>query len=139
MAGFEHRGESAFRKWPFMRALSKLVDRKRSWLREKRDAARERSLSRAEAQSRLDGLYARLCSPSEAAIGKKTAERLEAAFSQLPEDYRRVITLSRVVGMSHAEIAQEMSRDSGAVRVLHRALVRLRRLMHEQRSGGSYE
>ena len=38
----------------------------------------------------------------------------------------------RIFGMSHAEIAEELGREIGAVRVLlHRALVRLGRLMHE--------
>ncbi len=133
MAGFEYHGEAPFRKWLFMRALSKLVNRKRYWLRERRDAGREQRVSQLEAQTRLEGLYARVCSPSQGAIAKETAARLEATFTRLPDDYRQVITLSRVIGMSHAEIALEMGRELGAVRVLlHRALARLGRLMHEQ-------
>jgi len=132
LPGFDYRGEPAFRKWLFQQALSKLINRKRYYLREKRDAARERRLSRVEAQTKLEGLYARLCSPSEGAIASETAERLERAFDQLPDDYRQVITLARIIGMGHAEIAEEMGRQEGAVRVLlHRALARLGRLMHE--------
>jgi hypothetical protein len=60
--------------------------------------------------------------------------RLEVVFAQLPEDYRQVITLARIVGLSHAEIAGEMGRNEGTVRVLlHRALVRLGWLLHQER------
>ena len=56
-------------------------------------------------------------------------ERLEAAFRQLPDDYREVILLARMVGLSHAEIGRQMERTPQAVRVmLHRALARLARL-----------
>jgi RNA polymerase sigma factor (sigma-70 family) len=47
-----------------------------------------------------------------------------------PENYREVITLSRVVGLSHREIGEQIGKNEGAVRVLlHRALARLGRLM----------
>ena len=59
----------------------------------------------------------------------------EAAFAELPKDYQEVISLSRLYGMSHDEIAEELGRSAGAVRVLlHRALVRLGFLMHESRA-----
>ena len=52
------------------------------------------------------------------------------AFAQLPEDYREVITLSRVVGLSHGQIASQLGKSEGAVRVLlHRALARLSGLL----------
>ena len=137
MDGFEYRGEPAFRNWLFTRAMSKLINRKRFYLQQKRDPARERRISQVEAQTRLEALYAGLCSPSQDAIAGETLERLERAFDELPEDYRQVITLARIVGMSQAEVAEEMGRQPGAVRVLlHRALVRLGRLMHEDEQAG---
>ena len=49
--------------------------------------------------------------------------RVERALAELPEHYREVITLSRVVGLSHKEVAESMGRSEGATRVLlHRAL-----------------
>jgi RNA polymerase sigma factor (sigma-70 family) len=49
---------------------------------------------------------------------------MERAFDLLSDDHREVITLSRIVGLSHAEIAAELGRSEGAVRVLlSRALV----------------
>ena len=53
-------------------------------------------------------------------------ERLQRAFSTLPDEYREVITLARVVGLPHAEIAVKLGKSEGAVRILlHRALARL--------------
>ncbi len=130
---FEYRGEPAFRAWLCTKALTKLVNRKRYYLTAKRDVRRNQPLLAASDQD-LPQLYAKVFSASDQAVARETAKHLEAAFDQLPEDYRRVITLSRVLGMSHAEIGTELGRDQGAVRVLlHRALVRLGRLMHEGR------
>jgi DNA-directed RNA polymerase specialized sigma24 family protein len=43
-----------------------------------------------------------------------------------------VISLARIVGLSHAEIAKEMGRSEGAVRtLLSRALARLATLLDE--------
>lgn len=47
-----------------------------------------------------------------------------------------MITQARLLGLSHAEIADEMGRNEGAVRVLlHRALIRLGRIMTRDESG----
>ncbi len=73
----------------------------------------------------LDG-YRTFCTPSRAAQASEEVERIEAAFDGLPEEYREVITLSRVLGCSHAEIAARMGRSEGATRtLLYRALGRL--------------
>ena len=48
----------------------------------------------------------------------------------LPDEYRQVILLARIVGLSHADLAREMGRSETAVRtLLHRALARLAREM----------
>jgi hypothetical protein len=55
---------------------------------------------------------------------------LEAAFDELPEHYREVITLSRIAGLSRAEIAAHMGRSEASVRnLLSRALVVLAEAM----------
>jgi RNA polymerase sigma-70 factor, ECF subfamily len=52
--------------------------------------------------------------------------RLEAAFARLDADYREVIVLARVVGLSHAEIAARMGRTESATwNLLARALAKL--------------
>lgn len=129
---FDYRGMPAFRKWLFTKALSKLINRKRFYLAEKRNPDREISPSLFSTNNKIEDLYASMYSPSQAAMAREDIVRLESAFAQLPADYQEVIRLSRFVGMSHAEIAQEMGRQEGAVRVLlHRALGRLGLLMHD--------
>ena len=135
-ASFEYRGIAPFRKWLFQRVLTKLIDRKRFYLGQKRDVRRARPLGELCTQSGLEQLYASICSPSEAAIANEDIARLERAFARLPEDYRQMITMSRLLGMTHAEIAAELGRNEGAVRVLlHRALARLGLVMHADEAG----
>ena len=65
-------------------------------------------------------------SPSQEAMGAELLARLEAAFEELAEDEREVVLLSRVAGLSRAEVAQTMGRTENAVRnLLHRTLVKL--------------
>jgi RNA polymerase sigma-70 factor (ECF subfamily) len=126
---FEFRHEPAFRKWLFQKAMSKIIDRRRYWLAERRDPARELPAP--------EDLRASFLSASGFAIRNEDLAALEACYDQLPADYRHVITASRLVGLSHAEIAAEMGRNEGAVRMLlNRALARLSRLMRE-REGSS--
>ena len=54
--------------------------------------------------------------------------RLAEVLARLPEDYREVIVLRNLQGLSHEEVAERMGRSAGAVRMLWvRALSRLRR------------
>jgi RNA polymerase sigma-70 factor (ECF subfamily) len=124
---FEYRGPNSFRNWLLLRAEHKLRDRGRFWNREKRAAGREVPIQGAEDQER--GLFEQLRSfftPSRDAVAREELEQLEQGFAELPEDYRRVIVLSRVLGLSHEELAREMGRTPSATRtLLSRALARL--------------
>ncbi|MDP6386067.1 MAG: sigma factor-like helix-turn-helix DNA-binding protein, partial [Planctomycetota bacterium] len=65
-----------------------------------------------------------------AAIHSEQVERLEAAFDQMRPEWREVITLSRLVGMSMDEVADQMGRSKDATRsLLGRALVELSKLL----------
>lgn len=126
---FRFASESAFRQWLFTTALRKLVDRREHWLAAKRDAGREQPIgpeSGALDEERLVAAYRRLSSPSGHAVAREEIERLEAAFDRLSEDHREVITLARILGLSHAQIAERMGRSEGATRMLlARALAEL--------------
>lgn len=118
--GFEYRGEAAFRGWLFQAALNKIRDRHRYHDAEKRQALREQPIDGATAE-----VYHSL-TPSRVAMVRERVRRLEEAFDELPDEYREVITLARIAGLSHAEIAARMDRSSGATRMLlGRALARL--------------
>jgi RNA polymerase sigma-70 factor (ECF subfamily) len=124
----EFRGELAFKKWLYVATLNKLNERKRYYLRDKRDPNREQPLAD---DPDLTAAYLKITTASEVAVRREETERLQAAFDELPEDYREVITCARLLGMAHAEIAERMGRSEGAVRVLlSRAVARLGVLMH---------
>jgi RNA polymerase sigma-70 factor (ECF subfamily) len=130
---FEYRGANSFRNWLLLRAEHKIRDRGRFWSREKRAAALEvpihgghgRPAGEDDEQGVLEQLRC-LFTPSRDAVAREELEELERAFARLPEDYRRVIVLSRVLGLAHEEIAREMERSPNATRtLLSRALARL--------------
>jgi RNA polymerase sigma factor (sigma-70 family) len=128
---FEFRHEAAFRKWLFQKALSKVVDRRRYWLADKRDP-------RQVAGDPIEAVPAPSASVSGLAIRGEDLATLEQCFEELPDEYRRVIVAARLVGQSHAEIAAEMGRSVEAVgMLLHRALARLARLMHARGASGA--
>jgi RNA polymerase sigma-70 factor (ECF subfamily) len=96
-----------------------------------RDPAREVSLeAELDASSRRLGelLADSGPSPSAKADRNEQAVLLADALARLPEDYREVIVLRNLEGLSHEEVAARMGRGVGAVRMLWlRALSRLRR------------
>ena len=100
-----------------------------------RDVAREVSLDAALAESsrRLQQVLADTGpSPSEHAAQHEQELQLAAVLARLPDDYREVIVLRNLEGLSHEEVGQRMGRGVGAVRMLWlRALSRLRREMEE--------
>ena len=122
--GFRHGGEQAFRHWLYATAARKIADRFAFHAAERRDVARE--ASPRDASVVLARALGDQASPSQEAMGAELLARLEAAFEELAEDEREVVLLSRVAGLSRAEVAQTMGRTENAVRnLLHRTLVKL--------------
>jgi RNA polymerase sigma-70 factor, ECF subfamily len=91
-----------------------------------REVSLERQL--AESSQRLACvLAAPSSSPSQQAARHEEEVRLAEVLARLPEDYREVIVLRNLQGLSHEEVAERMGRSAGAVRMLWvRALARLR-------------
>jgi RNA polymerase sigma-70 factor (ECF subfamily) len=115
LGGFEYRGEGAFRHWLYTRAQNKLLEKHRYVDAEKRSVAREEHMP--DVTTVLPS-YQTLVTPSRVAAARETIARIEAAFDELPEDYREAITLHRICGLGYAEIAERMQRSEGAVRNL---------------------
>ena len=122
----DYRDEVGFRRWLYLAAERKIVDRARYHGREKRGGGRDAlALSDLELDHLTRG-YADLATPSRHAAGVEAVAALEAALAKLSEEQRRVVVLSKVVGLPHAEIAAELGKSEVAVRsLLHRALARL--------------
>ncbi|MBK8975932.1 MAG: sigma-70 family RNA polymerase sigma factor [Planctomycetes bacterium] len=126
---FEYRGRAAFRGYLCAWTMNKIRDRRRFHLAARRDLGREVS-----AIPDLAGVF----TPSEQAARREELERVEAAFDRLSPAQREVLTLSRIAGLSHAEIAERTGRQQGAVRVLlHKALARLATVLDSLRDGSS--
>ncbi|MBK8979279.1 MAG: sigma-70 family RNA polymerase sigma factor [Planctomycetes bacterium] len=128
--GFRYEGEQEFLGWLFTTALNKLREKQRFHHREKRSPGREASLDVADAEDLV--ALAHWLTPSRDAAGRERLQRLEAAFAALPDDYREVIGLARIAGLSHREIGARTGRTEAASRkLLGRALVRLGELLGE--------
>ncbi|MCB9898617.1 MAG: sigma-70 family RNA polymerase sigma factor [Planctomycetes bacterium] len=129
---FRFPGEAAFRAWLYTTAMRKVADRAEYWRAAKRDAQREalpesqRNTHSESDELRLLDCYRELCTPSQHAMGREALERIERGFERLPDDYREVIVLARLAGMSRKEIAEQMGRTEAAIRnLLPRALAQL--------------
>lgn len=118
---FQHGGEAGFKHWLYTTALRKLQKRDEHWRTQKREQGRE-----VADEELLIGCYRALSTPSRKAEAREEAQRLEQAFDALNEDDREVITLARVIGLPHRDIAERMGRTEQATRLLlHRALAKL--------------
>ncbi len=124
IGGFEYRGPLSFRHWLLRLAENKIRSRGRFWSRDKRASAREHAGADGDVGDLRELAHA--FTPSRNAAGREELQQLEAAFAELPEDDRRVILLSRILGLDHASVAAEMGRTPLATRsLLSRALAKL--------------
>ena len=129
---FRYGGERGMNQWLFTRAKRKIQDRVRFYTADKRDVARELPMSPPgdrDSDVRLSRAHpADARTPDRVVIEGEVASRVREAIADLPDDYREVVTLARLEGLSHAEIARRLGRSEVATRkILHRALARLAR------------
>ena len=137
---FQWNGEAGFRAWLYATALRKVADRAEYWSAQKRDPAREVSLDRGGASGTdhagLAGVYRTVVTPSLQAMGRETLRRLELAMDLLTDEQREVIVLSRIAGLSHAELAAHSGcTESTARQRVFRALAALAQRMGEPGEG----
>ena len=96
-----------------------------------RDIHLERDLNAQIDQSSVmldGGLVADISSPSQHASRREQSVLLADALSQLPADYREVIILRHLEGLSFPEVARRMERSEDSVQKLWvRSLARLRK------------
>jgi RNA polymerase sigma factor (sigma-70 family) len=115
---FQHGGESGFREWLFTTAQRKVVNHLVHWRTQKRSGNRDAVLP--------EELASLVATPSRHASAREELAAVEAAFDALSEEQREVVTCSRLLGLSHAEIAARLGKNEVAVRkTLSRGLARL--------------
>lgn len=129
---FQHGGEAGFREWLFTTAHRKIVNRLEHWRADKRSPAREAPAVVPEELAALGG------SPSRLAVAREDLATIEAAFDALGDEQREVVTMSRLLGMSHAAIAERLGKTEVAVRkILSRGLARLATVLAGEGEQGS--
>lgn len=125
IGSFRGTRDAQFRKWLFTLALNKILAKHRFHRAQRRDVAAE-----VVADESLCGAYGSMMTPSRVVAAREQVVRIERAMDVLPEEYRRVITLACLVGLSYAEIAADLDRSETAVRkLLSRARARLALLL----------
>lgn len=134
MPQFEGQTEEEFRAW--LRTILTHVlahEFRRYGGTQKRDVTQEVSMNESLLRSSewlSEALAGSVSSPSFQAARHEQELLLADVLTRLPDDYREVIVLRNLEGLSHEDIAQRMGRGVGAVRMLWvRALARLRQEM----------
>lgn len=132
---FTYQGEAAFRQWLFTAALRKLVEMDRNLTAAKRNV--DLHATHAPGSTFGDPMDRFICralgTPSKQAVGREMLDRIERALDTMTENEREVILLSRLAGLSNADIADKMEKNEKAVRVmLCRALAHLAERLEEK-------
>jgi len=121
--------------WLCQVAERRIIDAHRRLIgAQKRSAGREQPISAPSDQTGqaglIDLLVVSMTSPSAAFSRNEKEYRLLGALDQLPEDGRQALRMRYVQGMPSKEIAEQMGKTDGAVRVLlTRSLKRLETLL----------
>ena len=119
---FTYRNEGDFLRWLAKIAENRLRDIFDRFHADKRDVHKEIPFKK-EGRSTEDGSVGaagpmRTTTPSVIACKKEAMDRLEKALDKLKPEYKEVIVLKRIEGLSHAEIAGRLGKNAGAVRML---------------------
>jgi RNA polymerase sigma-70 factor, ECF subfamily len=138
IALFRGRSEREFLTWVRRVIGAILANQVRHYLGTKcRDLRLERALADEVDQSSRaldESLVAAQSSPSQQAVRREQAVLLADALQDLPEDYREVIILRQLEGLSFPDMARRMGRTEDSVKnVWLRALARLRRALEDLR------
>lgn len=120
---FEFRGEPQFKNWLYGSVLHEIAAHRERLLTLKRKPPGPQ-LTNTEAL--LSAVYTTRFDPGEQAANRELAGLLERAFDVLTNEQREVLTLHRIVGLPHAEIASQLGKSEDATRqLLHRAMAAL--------------
>jgi RNA polymerase sigma-70 factor (ECF subfamily) len=131
---FQGASEAQLVRWLRQILAAKLADLLRRYLGTRgRDVRLEREIADAfdHSSAVLDrGLVAPQPSPSQQAVRREQAVLLADALGELPDDYREVIVLRHLEGLTFPQVARQMGRSQDSVEKLWmRALMRLRQLL----------
>jgi RNA polymerase sigma-70 factor (ECF subfamily) len=130
LKNFTYRNEGDFLRWLCRIAENRLHDIFDKFHADKRNVRREIPFKRED--SRTEGAFigvsdpVRTTTPTAILSKKEALDRLEKALDKVKPEHREVIVLKMLEGLSHAEIAEQLGKNEGAVRTtLVRALAAL--------------
>jgi RNA polymerase sigma factor (sigma-70 family) len=115
-SGFVYSGEAAFRRWIYRIATNKIISKNRYHLAALRDAAREESLESRVWDLPQPGDSRPGHSPSGHAVHVEELERLQAAFDELEEEDRQILSMRRIFDLPARQIAEELGIAESTVR-----------------------
>jgi RNA polymerase sigma-70 factor (ECF subfamily) len=123
--------------WLCQIAEHRIIDAHRRFFgSQKRDAGKEVALGRPSEQTGVglvDMINASITSPSQAFSRNQKQMRLELAMRELPELGREALRLRYVEGLSTKEVADQLGKTDGAIRVLlSRTVAQLRAALGEE-------
>jgi RNA polymerase sigma-70 factor (ECF subfamily) len=119
---FTYRNEGDFLRWLSRIAENRFRDILDRFHANKRDIHKEMPFRKVGTST--EGGFAgaaepiRTTTPSVIMRKKEALDRLEQALDQLKPEYKEVVVLKRIEGLSHAEIAERLGKNAGAVRML---------------------
>jgi RNA polymerase sigma-70 factor (ECF subfamily) len=119
---FTYRNEGDFLRWLSKIAENKLHDIIKKFHADKRDIRKEISFKQ-EGSGTDDRFYGvtepiGITTPSMIMRKKEALDRLEKALDTLKPEYKEVIVLKRIEGLTHAEIAERLNKSPNAVPML---------------------
>jgi RNA polymerase sigma-70 factor (ECF subfamily) len=119
---FTYKNEGDFLRWLSTIAENKLRDILDKFHTEKRDVHKEIPFKK-EGRSTDGGSIGAagpICTttPSVIVSKKEALDKLEQSLDNLKPEYKQVILLKKIEGLSHTEIAERLGKNIGAVRML---------------------
>ena len=119
---FTYKNEGDFLRWLSKIAENRLRDIFDKFHADKRDVHKEIPFKK-EGRSTEGGSVGaagpmRTTTPSVIACKKEAMDRLEKALDKLKPEYKEIIVLKKIEGFSHAEIAERLNKNTGAMRML---------------------
>jgi RNA polymerase sigma-70 factor (ECF subfamily) len=110
------RGEADIKTWLFRIAINESRNRRRWWMRRKKNVTVS-----LEAETETLGLNERIASPSSenpemAAINHERGQAIQQALQELPQNYREVIILRDIEGLTYEEIASALQANVGTIK-----------------------
>ena len=122
LENFTYKNEGDFLRWLSKIAENKLRDILDKFHADKRDVHKEIPFRKEDRSTEGDSVGVaepmRTTTPSVIMRKKEALDKLEQALDKLKPEYKQVVVLKRIEGLSHAEIAERLGKNTGAVRML---------------------